>query len=498
MADLNLGTLIVSTIKQKTVADQFATFDANDGLGGLYSTTSIAGRDGIPTVRRREGMFCYVSGSGSYQLVGGISNSNWQPFSSGTGSNSLTASYALTASYYLPSSHSYVTQIGDGVNTEYVISHNLGTKNLVYSMFDVSSSNATIPDIFFINNDQVRLEFFNTVSLNQYELTLTPGNNLVNYFGSGSNATGSNLSGDYVVTASGANTNETASYALIASESISSSYALHSLTSTMASSSLLAETASIAIFADSASYALTASYALNSNTGSFGDFVITASGALTNETASFSLESNYSNSLFPTLDTVKKALDLLLYVSISFSQNPTLSTSQFETGSTATNLTLSWSYNKPNISQTVTDFSSSISSRNHLYTTSYTANKTFTVSATDERSNSVSRNTTVSFLNRIYYGTTPSSSLNNSDVLGLANKPFISSRNLNATLGGNGDYVVFCYPTSFGNGNFTADGFGTTLVQSTLSLTNNSGYTTNYYIYRTNVGVNASTNYILS
>lgn len=260
MANL-VGINVTDTVRPKTDVDTFPTFLANEGKGGWYSTSSISGRDAIPNSRREEGMVCYVSGSGSYQLVGGVSNSNWTVFNSSTGSSNIntasfvvtssgannnltasyaltssisdssisssysltssyslnsqnvntgsfvitasgaltneTSSYALTSSYYLPLSHSYVTKIGNNIDSVYTIFHNLGTKNLTYSMFDVSSSNAVIPDIFFINNNQIRLEFGEVIYTDRYELTLTPGNNLVNYnIGSGSSVeTSSYLNG---------------------------------------------------------------------------------------------------------------------------------------------------------------------------------------------------------------------------------------------------------------------------------------------------------------
>lgn len=77
---------LIDTLKQKNNG-KFPLIDSNDVKGGFYQADSIAERNSIPTERRKEGMFCWVSTLKIvYQLVGGIENSNWTEFKSGSSS----------------------------------------------------------------------------------------------------------------------------------------------------------------------------------------------------------------------------------------------------------------------------------------------------------------------------------------------------------------------------------------------------------------------------
>ena len=76
---------VINTIKQQNDID-FGIIDSNDTIGGFYQTDTIEQRDAIPTIRRKEGMFCWVGGTVKkvFQLVDGITNDNWIEFKSGS------------------------------------------------------------------------------------------------------------------------------------------------------------------------------------------------------------------------------------------------------------------------------------------------------------------------------------------------------------------------------------------------------------------------------
>lgn len=76
-----MGIEIIDTLSQKNNGS-FPLVDSNDIRGGFYQVDSIEERDLIPSVRRKEGMFCAVKNDELYQLVGGIENVNWVVFSS--------------------------------------------------------------------------------------------------------------------------------------------------------------------------------------------------------------------------------------------------------------------------------------------------------------------------------------------------------------------------------------------------------------------------------
>jgi hypothetical protein len=128
----------------------------------------------------------------------------------------------------------------------------------------------------------------------------------------------------------------------------------------------------------------------------------------------------------------------------------------------------------------------------------FTSGISFSIHASDGTANPSSTQN-LNFLSRFYYGTSPlSTGYSNAQILALANQPLVSNRNLNTSINGNGQYVVFAYPVSFGAGNFSVGGFSSTLNQSTQLITNANGYTTNYYIYTTGTVVNNSTTFIIT
>ena len=95
---------LIGTIKQKNNGE-FGLVDSNDIIGGYYQVDSLQERDSIPLIRRKEGMLCWVKNetnvkeSKTYQLIGGIENSNWieKTWSSGNnqGGQPIPEGYSL-------------------------------------------------------------------------------------------------------------------------------------------------------------------------------------------------------------------------------------------------------------------------------------------------------------------------------------------------------------------------------------------------------------------
>ena len=75
---------IIDILGQKNNGE-FPLVDSNDIRGGFYQVDTIEERNLIPSIRRKEGMLCAVKSDNIYQLVGGIDNSNWTVFNSGSG-----------------------------------------------------------------------------------------------------------------------------------------------------------------------------------------------------------------------------------------------------------------------------------------------------------------------------------------------------------------------------------------------------------------------------
>lgn len=77
----NQGTLVIAAIRPQSDADTFASTHANEALGGHHCVANLMERDSIPLERRLEGMTCYaVDTMNTYQLVGGIENTDWCVF----------------------------------------------------------------------------------------------------------------------------------------------------------------------------------------------------------------------------------------------------------------------------------------------------------------------------------------------------------------------------------------------------------------------------------
>jgi len=94
---------------------------------------------------------------------------------------------------------------------------------------------------------------------------------------------------------------------------------------------------------------------------------------------------------------------------------------------------------------------------------------------------------TVTFYNRRHWGVTSADSGYDSDDIGdLANDELSGSRVKTFTVNpGAGEYILYAYPSRLGAATFTVGGFeGGFEDPETVSRTNDSGYTEDYYVYR--------------
>jgi hypothetical protein len=84
------GTNVAARVVPFDTADTYATHDDTYGRGGYRAVATVAERDAIPSPRRKEGMLVYVvADNKTYQLYGGITNSNWIIYATGGGGSSL-------------------------------------------------------------------------------------------------------------------------------------------------------------------------------------------------------------------------------------------------------------------------------------------------------------------------------------------------------------------------------------------------------------------------
>ncbi len=193
----------------------------------------------------------------------------------------------------------------------------------------------------------------------------------------------------------------------------------------------------------------------------------------------------YNNVTYPN---VSVALDHLLYqapVISGFTNN----IGTVEIGTTVTSTVLNWSYNKTMITASLNQGIGSISPSLLTYTqtATYTTNRTYTLTAGDGV-NSTSANTTISFENKNYWGSSihDSSTITDAQIIAL-NKGFTITRAKSFSVSPSAEYIVYSYPASFGAATFTVNGFlDTAFTLTTRNFVNASGATVSYNIYTSN------------
>lgn len=184
---------------------------------------------------------------------------------------------------------------------------------------------------------------------------------------------------------------------------------------------------------------------------------------------------------------VQEALDQLLYkapVITSFVNN----VNTVEKGTIVTSVKLNWVFNKPMIGASIDNGIGSVLGLNEYIHSgqNITTNRTYSLNAFDEVSG-VTRTTSITFLNKVYWGTNGNSDLTALNILSLEDSELASSRLQTRVINGGGKYMVFAYPASFGPATFNVNGLANTALTSvTKSFTNSKGFTENYLVYRTN------------
>lgn len=194
---------------------------------------------------------------------------------------------------------------------------------------------------------------------------------------------------------------------------------------------------------------------------------------------------------------IEREIADILYKEISVSSFTT-SVATAEIGSTVNDVTLTWKLNKKPVSVTIDGAAQEAAAEGSVKKTGLglTANKTWTIRAVDERGAAATKSTSVSFYNGVYYGVGGAqSSYTSLFILGLTktlrpNK--LASFTANA---GAGQYIYYCLPVRYGKCTFAVGGFtGGFTLDGTVSFTNASGYTEDYYVYKSdNAGLGATT-----
>lgn len=185
------------------------------------------------------------------------------------------------------------------------------------------------------------------------------------------------------------------------------------------------------------------------------------------------------------IKVLEDAVADLQYVEIvvgTFSASP----STAEKGSTVSSVALSWTVNKTPTALTLDGAAVDVAATSKTVTGTFTAYKEWTLKATDERGATSSKIASLSFLNGVYYGVaTEPAAYNSAFILGLTKNLRSSKLTSFSVNAGSGQYIYYCLPTWMGTCSFKVGGFdgGFSLVD-TISFTNASGHTEDYYVYR--------------
>jgi hypothetical protein len=120
-------------------------------------------------------------------------------------------------------------------------------------------------------------------------------------------------------------------------------------------------------------------------------------------------------------------------------------------------------------------------------------NYTWRIEGTNTKNQTFSRNYTVEWRYRVYWGSNPNPSLTEEEIKNLQNSElktnFNGTYSFNVISGGDGDYFYIVYPNAWGSINQTADctnGFGWDITEiGVVNVTNNFGVTIPYKVVRT-------------
>lgn len=205
------------------------------------------------------------------------------------------------------------------------------------------------------------------------------------------------------------------------------------------------------------------------------DETLTASGA--------AADSKVTGDRFKAID---KKIEDILYTPIAI-KTFVNDVGTKEIGSYVRSVTLSWSCNKTPTVVTIDNESYLAAVPNVSLTgLNIREDKTFTLTVMDERGESATKTTSITFLNGVYYGVahTPET-LDSTFILGLTRNLRTNKLPSFTVTAGSGEYIWYCVPKRFGECIFSVGGFtGGFLFADTVSFTNASGYTEDYYVYR--------------
>lgn len=196
---------------------------------------------------------------------------------------------------------------------------------------------------------------------------------------------------------------------------------------------------------------------------------------------------------------LEKAVADLQYVPIALS-GVYNNVGTVERGQEIKSIRIIWGLNKAPVSQTVDGLAVGAEAREYTLTPepvlTWDANRSFAVTATDERGRTVQGSTAVTFYSGVYYGVmTDGVEIDSAAVLGL-NKRLQAGKGITFTVNaGSLQRIAYALPVRYGTPAFWSGGFeGGFSLAKTFDFTNASGYTESYNVWLSdNTGLGSTT-----
>lgn len=163
------------------VLTRAADFDAAAEIGGgdfvfvtggtTLDNTGWVCIDKVTTVGTDPIVFAQFSGAGTYLAGNGLTlTGNTFSVNTGTGITTTGGTTNIDTSVVVTK---YATSVGDGTNTSYTVTHNLGTKDVIVSVYDNSSPYAeVICDVQHTSTTAITLLFSVAPTSNQYRVVV--------------------------------------------------------------------------------------------------------------------------------------------------------------------------------------------------------------------------------------------------------------------------------------------------------------------------------------
>lgn len=208
------------------------------------------------------------------------------------------------------------------------------------------------------------------------------------------------------------------------------------------------------------------------------------------------LSANQGKILQDQITEINGNLSDLMYEPIAISSF-THNAGTKERGSTVTDVTLSWKTNKTPSTLTLDGESLDVSTTGKVLSglsITWNNNKTWKLDVADERDASATKSISITFCNGIYYGVgLTEGGFDSAFVTGLT-KRLQTSKAYDFTVNPTAQYIYYAVPTRLGTVSFKVGGFeGGFEAPETVSVTNSSNYTENYYVYRSTNKITGST-----